>query len=289
VIVPLKAPRGVIGALSLTNSSRGLEMGPDDVQFAVEFADRVAVAIENATLYEAQRRVSHILQQGLLPNSLPEIPGHQVAARYVAAGQASEAGGDFYDVIALESGAVVIAVGDVCGRGPEAATVMGTARATLRALVRRIESPAELLREVNRILLDEPLDGRFVTAGIVRLELGRARIALAGHPRPVLLSPEGEASLVGEHGPLLGIFDEVSFTEVDVSLEAGAAFVTFTDGIETREVQAEERALAVLGANAGGDASSLADVVAAAAAPASGAQGAEQEDDVAVVAVRRVR
>jgi GAF domain-containing protein len=287
LIVPLLARHGVIGALSLTNSSEGVEMDRDDVDFAVEFADRVAVAIENASLYEAQRNVSHVLQQGLLPNTLPDIPGHEVAGRYVAAGLASEAGGDFYDVLELGPDATMIAVGDVCGRGPEAASVMGKARATLRALARRIDSPADLLREVNDILLAEPLAGRFVTAGIVRLERGErtvARIALAGHPRPVLVSAD-RVVLVGEHGPLLGIFDQVEFDEAVVPMEPGSALVTFTDGIETREVHAEDRALDVLRGVAGRTAADLADAVAGAAVPSGGDQG----DDVAVVAVRRLR
>jgi serine phosphatase RsbU (regulator of sigma subunit) len=287
VIVPLRGREGVIGALSLTNSSEGVEMDRDDVAFAVEFADRVAVAIENSSLYEEQRRVAHVLQQGLLPNTLPEIPGHEVAGRYVAAGLASEVGGDFYDVLALGPHATLIAVGDVCGRGPEAASVMGKARATLRALARRIDSPADLLREVNDILLAEPLGGRFVTAGIIRLERAErrvARIALAGHPRPVLLSPDEGAVLVGEHGPLLGIFDEVEFDEAVVPVDPGSALVTFTDGIETREVHAEDRALEVLRSVPEGTAAQLADAVASAAGPEG-----DQEDDVAVVAVRRLR
>ena len=290
VIVPLRGHEGVIGALSLTNSSEGVDMDADDVDFAVEFADRVAVALENASLYEAQRRVSHLLQQGLLPNSLPDIAGHEVAARYVAAGPASEVGGDFYDVIVLGPVATLIAVGDVCGRGPEAATVMGKARATLRALVRRIESPAALLCEVNDILLAESLDGRFVTAGIIRLEPGRARIALAGHPRPVLVAPDGAASLVGDHGPLLGIFDEVEFAETVVAVDPGAGLVTFTDGIETRRVHAEDRALEIIGANARGTAAELADAVAeAAAVGGTSGDGDQTDDDVAVVAIRRLR
>ncbi len=288
VIVPLRGREGVVGALSLTNSSEGVAMDRDDIDFAVEFADRVAVAIENASLYEAQRRVSHVLQQGLLPNTLPEIPGHEVAGRYVAAGLANEAGGDFYDVLAVGPDATLIAVGDVCGRGPEAASVMGKARATLRALARRVDSPADLLREVNDILLAEPLAGRFVTAGIILLERGErpvARIALAGHPRPVLLSPDEGAVLVGEHGPLLGIFDEVEYDETVVPVDPGSALVTFTDGIETREVHAEDRALDVLRSIPAGTAAELADAVAGAAAGPDG----EQDDDVAVVAVRRLR
>jgi serine phosphatase RsbU (regulator of sigma subunit) len=287
VIVPLRGLRGTIGALSLTNSTDGLEMDEGDVEFAVEFADRVAMAIENATLYEDQRRVSHVLQQGLLPNSLPDVPGHEVAGRYVAAGLGVEAGGDFYDVLRLEGDATLIMVGDVCGRGPEAASVMGKARATLRALARRIDSPAALLQEVNDILLSEPLDGRFVTAGIVRLEPGDphcATIALAGHPRPVLISPQDGAVLVGEHGPLLGIFESVEFTETVVFMGPGSALVTFTDGIETRQVHAEDRALELLSERAGDTAAELAEAAASGALP--GEDG--PDDDVAVVAVRRL-
>ena len=291
VIVPLRGREGVIGALSLTNSSEGVEMDDDDVQFAVEFADRVAVALENASLYEAQRRVSHLLQQGLLPNRLPDDrrPRGGRPVRRRRAGQRGRRGLLRRD--RAGAGRHGDRGGRRCGRGPEAATVMGKARATLRALVRRIESPAALLCEVNDILLSESLDGRFVTAGIIRLEPGRARIALAGHPRPVLVSPDGGPSLVGDHGPLLGIFEEVEFAETVVAVEPGAALVTFTDGIETRRVHAEDRALEIVGANSGGTAAELADAVAAAGSGGGrlGGRPSGAGDDVAVVVVRRLR
>src|SRR5262245_19587872 len=98
-------------------------------------------------------------------------------------------------------GSAVMALGDVCGRGPEAAAVMGKARATLRALARRIEGPADLLREVNDILVEDDLGERFITGCVLRLDLDgdrhRVRIALAGHPRPVLVTADGQVGLVG--------------------------------------------------------------------------------------------
>ena len=183
----------------------------------------------------------------------------------------------------------MVALGDVCGRGPEAAAVMGKARATLHALARRIESPAELLREVNDALIMDDLGERFVTACVLRLDMDgdrhHVRIALAGHPRPVVAAPDGRGSLVGAHGPILGVWDRVEFLECVIELSPGDAMVAFTDGIETRDVLAEERAMDLVRALDWSSADELADAIAGAPASSDG----PAEDDVAVVALRRLR
>jgi len=165
---------------------------------------------------------------------------------------------------------------------------MGKARATLRALARRVDGPADLLHEVNEILLQDDLGDRFVTACVLRLETTgerhRLRAAVAGHPRPILVPADGPARFVGIHGPILGVWGDVEFFECFDSLAVGDAVVAFTDGIETREVLAEDRAMDLIGSLEWSSADDLADALAGAAA-----SGGVAEDDVAVVAVRRLR
>jgi serine phosphatase RsbU (regulator of sigma subunit) len=203
VIVPLIGAAGPVGVLVLLHSAKAREYLPADELFAGEIAGRVAVAIENAERYQQQVHIAHTLQQGLLPRNLPTIPGVDVHALYQAGG-ATEVGGDFYDVFAVDENRWMAVVGDVCGKGPEAATVMSITRATLRALAMHEPSPSRLLSRLNEALVAQVPDGRFVTVACAVFEMvpaGGAKVILAqaGHPAPVIsrksppvLAPAGE-------------------------------------------------------------------------------------------------
>ena len=154
-IVPLIARNRILGDLALaTDGASGRRFGPDTLDIARELADRCAVALDNASLYAQREQVALTLQEELLPPRLPPIPGLDVAARYSAAGEGNQVGGDFYDVFASDTGWQVV-IGDVVGKGPAAAAVTGLARHTMRAAAAYEGAPSQLLRVLNSALLAE--------------------------------------------------------------------------------------------------------------------------------------
>ena len=142
--VPLQARGRVLGALTLVSSGSGRRFGDADLALAVEFARRAGLALDNARLYSERDHVARALQSSLLPPSLPDIPGARVTARYRAAGEGNEVGGDFYHVFQVDEHAWWFVIGDVSGKGPEAAAIAGLARHTLRALGLQERSPSQL-------------------------------------------------------------------------------------------------------------------------------------------------
>ncbi|MGY2003579.1 SpoIIE family protein phosphatase [Blastococcus sp. SYSU DS1024] len=181
------------------------------------------------------RDLADTLQRSLLPSLLPTIPGVELAARYRAGGDSALVGGDTYDVTPLPDGRWMVLIADVCGTGAEAAAVTAVTRHTARAAA--TGSPAEILRAVNTALLHEqgsaPL--RFVTACCLVLELAepghRVRLAVAGHPLPVVSDADCDARPVGTAGPPLGIDAEVELTETTLHLPPGSTLVLYTDGV----------------------------------------------------------
>jgi serine phosphatase RsbU (regulator of sigma subunit) len=180
--------------------------------------------------------VAQTLQASLLPAALPDIPGVDVAAEYLAAGEGMEVGGDFYDVFALDDGAWALVIGDVLGKGAEAAAVTALARYTLRALAGQSPSPAATLAALNDEMLRQSADRRFVTAVLARLEPregGGARLVVAcgGHPPPVVLRAGGGGEVAGVPGTLLGVEAQVHIEDHEAQLAPGDALVLYTDGV----------------------------------------------------------
>jgi serine phosphatase RsbU (regulator of sigma subunit) len=144
-------------------------------------------------------------------------------------------GGDFYDVFPVPGGCWLV-VGDVCGKGTEAAAVTALVRHSIRALALHQESPAQVLRSVNEAMLSHELSGRFATVILARLDLSsggavHATIASAGHPPPVLLGADGRTYCPEVSGTLLGVLREVRSLDVAVTLEPGASVILYTDGL----------------------------------------------------------
>ncbi len=266
LIVPLPDADGV---MVLLHTKKAHEYLPDDLQIAREVGTRIAVAVQNAARYQRQWHIAHTLQQGLLPRSLPAIPGVRVHALYQA-GAGTEVGGDFYDVFAIDDNRWMAVVGDVCGKGPEAATVMSVTRATLRALAMHEPSPCRLLDRLNEALLAQVPDGRFVTVSCAVIEVasaGGAKVVLAqaGHPAPVLTRKGSPPSLApSAHGTLLGAFPRVNLSETVIGVEPGETLTFYTDGIEASQTTAEERALELLVAHGNRPPSAIAERFAAA-------------------------
>ncbi|MGY1845771.1 MULTISPECIES: SpoIIE family protein phosphatase [unclassified Blastococcus] len=181
------------------------------------------------------RDLADTLQRSLLPSHLPTIPGVELAARYRAGGDSALVGGDTYDVTPLPDGRWMVLIADVCGTGAEAAAVTAVTRHTARAAA--TGSPAEILRAVNTALLHEQGTGplRFVTACCLVLEPAgpghRVRLAVAGHPLPVVSDADSDARPVGTAGPPLGIDADVELTETTLDLPPGSTLVLYTDGV----------------------------------------------------------
>ena len=291
VSVPLIARGRTLGALSLFSTNPDIRYGESDVRLAEEIARRAAVRIDNARLYEERDHTAKVLQRSLLPPSLPSIPHVELAARYLPVGEGNEVGGDFYDVFDCGDGNWAAAVGDVCGKGPEAAAVMGLARHTLRAVARFEHKPSALLRELNRALLEQSVEERFCTVCHLRLRPSRdhLRITLcsAGHPLPLLLQRDGRVSSVGEPGQLLGVLPEVSLVDSVVDLDPGDTLLIYTDGAteQRREAVAGEKRLRdAFAASLGRDAEATAAGVEEALRAARGSS--PQRDDVALLVIR---
>jgi len=233
ISVPLIARGRTLGAISLIGESRA-RFREEDVQMAEELARRASVSIDNARLYTEHTRIAHTLQAGLLPRSLPRIPGLDLAARYRPAGELIEVGGDFYDVYLRAPEEWLVVIGDVTGKGAEAAATTALVRYTLRAAAQHPGSPSQLLRELNRAMIAQQAD--YCTIGLVCVRSSasgptKMTICLGGHPSPMLLSSGGDARPVGAPGTMLGFVQDANFTETEVSLRDGEVLVLYTDGL----------------------------------------------------------
>ena len=229
--VPLVAPDRVLGALRFSFSDRRL-FDADEQRFVSALAAEASEALQRAQLYEERSMVASALQQSLLPTRLPVLEGADVAAAYNAAGHG--VGGDFYDIFHLNANRWGLAIGDVRGRGPEAAAVTALARYTIRTAALLHREPAEVLGVVNEAIHRDEDDERFCSAVFAILELrddgATLTYANAGHPPPILVRTEGQ-ELLPPTGPLAGLFSGSGFVQSSVELSAGETLVLYTDGI----------------------------------------------------------
>ena len=301
--VPVGGQRSHVVVLPLVSRSRILGVlvlgGPEPLDAmtymaAMELARRAALAVENARLYEELAASVTALQAALLPAELPAMAGLEFAARYHSASPGMSVGGDFYDAIEVQDG-VVLAIGDVCGKGAEAATVTGMSRDLLRLLIQDGADPDAALRRLNRALLDAPASTRFCTIALTRLRRDGDRLVaqlyLGGHPEPALLRADGTTTFVGQAGDLLGVLDDKSLGlhETEVELEVGDALVLYTDGVTERRdgphMFGQYGLRKTLAKAAGADANALASAVEHAA---ESFVDTELRDDLAILVVRRV-
>ena len=291
MVVPLIVRGEPIGAMSFVSGRSGRRFDEQDLALAEELARRCATAIENSRLYQERDRIARTLQRSLLPSELPRIPGVETAARFRATGEGTEVGGDFYDLFESGERGWTVVVGDVCGKGPDAAAVTALARHTLRAAAMHERLPSRSLRLLNEALLRQQGDRRFCTVAYAYLEAldGGARVGFAsgGHPLPVVLRADGRVEWLGEHGMLLGVVPEPRLEDRSAELSPGDALVFYTDGVTEAggaEAPLGEEALAeVVATCAGLDADAIAGRIETAALEA---EGGSPRDDIAVVVLR---
>jgi serine phosphatase RsbU (regulator of sigma subunit) len=292
MVVPMVAGDRAIGVVTLGTSHSARRLGEDELALAGELARRAGIAVENARLHAARSHIATTLQRSLLPPRLPTVPGVTIAARFRAAGETSEVGGDFYDVFGVGDAWMVV-VGDVTGKGPAAATITSLARYTMRTAAMYERSPGAVLARLNAALAADPDRRQICTAVCARIEPaedGTLRVALArgGHPPPFLISVAGGAETVGTPGPLLGAFDDGDWEESQFVVGAGDALVFYTDGVtdtrgEDGDVFGEQRLSELLDGSAALDA----DEVAASIDDALQAfEHGHQRDDVALLVLR---
>jgi serine phosphatase RsbU (regulator of sigma subunit) len=238
MVLPLGARGSVRGALTLWIMRRSKAFDDRARRTAHRLADRAALALDNARLHEQQSHIASVLQHSLLPRSLPEITGFEAASRFLPAGEAYEVGGDFYDVFRTGSGTWTAVIGDVCGKGPEAASLTALARYTIRTASSPGTTPSDVLRTLHESISSEHTDLRFCTAALARIQApsngrGAARltVALGGHPLPLILRKNGRVDSVGEPGTLLGALPSPVLADADAKLAVGDSLILYTDGM----------------------------------------------------------
>lgn len=230
-VFPMVARGRVLGAICFVRSS---SFAAPQLALLEELTARASLAFDNARLYAERAHVAHTLRRSLMPSALPQVRGLELASYYRPMGAGNEVGGDFYDVFG-EHDSCWLVVGDVCGKGAEAAVLTGFLRHTTLAYAREERGPADVLRRVNRAMLDQEFDGRFATAILAHLaiegEQARVTIASAGHPAALIVRAAGEAQPISGAGTLLGIFPNPSIADSSVLLQPGDTLALYTDGL----------------------------------------------------------
>jgi PAS domain S-box-containing protein len=309
IIVPLVARGRTLGVITLVSAESGRRYREDDLELVEELARHAALAVDNARLYRGRSEVARTLQEGLLPSRLPEVPGVEVGLRYLSVGEGN-VGGDFYDLfgtgVAAQNGSSELpssswgaVIGDVSGKGAEAAALLALARYTIRALATHESDPSAVLIGLNEAMLRqrrEHEDYKFCTVTYARLETNegntkrgaKVTVCRGGHPAPVLLKADGSISNIGQPGRAIGVFDYVNLTEQETHLMPGDALVLYTDGVvEARSPDGlffgEERLKALLRSSIALDASSIASRIENAVL---NFQEQAPRDDIAVLVLR---
>jgi serine phosphatase RsbU (regulator of sigma subunit)/PAS domain-containing protein len=232
--VPLSDGERSYGVLTLAAQHGQGHFVMADVGLVEELGEHLALAIRIDRLYRQRTEVADALQASLLPRQVRQMPGTEVAATHVPASNDTEVGADFYDVYPARDG-WGIAIGDVCGRGEDAAAVSAAARHALRAFAHLDADPAAVLRHTNEIMLAEGFDGRFVTAVVAHLHWKdhtlHVELGSAGHPAALLVRPDGRIRVLDGGGLPLGIFADAEPDIQRFTLEPGEVLFLFTDGL----------------------------------------------------------
>src|SRR5215216_5124205 len=308
MIVPLIARGRTLGTISLVSAESGQRYGPAELELAEELARRAALAVDNARLYSGRLQVARTLQEGLLPARLPKVPGVEVGLRYLSAGEV-DVGGDFYDLFDTRmtdhsgssepSSSWGVVIGDVSGKGAEAAAVLALARYTIRTVATRESHPSAVLDGLNEAMLRQRREHdnyKFCTVAYASLETNegdtehgaKVTVCCGGHPPPFLLKADGSIYKIGQPGRVLGVFDDANLTEQEAYLAPGEALVLYTDGVvEARSPEGiffgEERLMTILRSSVALDASTMASRI-----EGAGLNFQEQNprDDIAILVLR---
>jgi serine phosphatase RsbU (regulator of sigma subunit) len=235
VALPLHGHGQTVGALTFSWATHDLATVADE-SFLETVAQQVGSSLERARLYDASIETAQTLQRTLLPAQLPTVPGLQIAARYQPLDDGAVVGGDFYDVFRRgDQQTYGLSIGDVSGKGVEAASLTALARHTIRAASRRSGSPAGVLAELNDAVLADERQDRYMTVAhlVLRPEQMATHVtmSLGGHPQPLLRTADRAVRPVGRPGTAVGLLDRGQWLEDHLSLAAGNVLVLYTDGL----------------------------------------------------------
>jgi serine phosphatase RsbU (regulator of sigma subunit)/PAS domain-containing protein len=296
ICVPISDGTTGYGSLTLARRASQGPFGVADLALAEELGRHLAIAVRVDRVFRQRSQVAEALQASLLPARLPDrVPGLEFTAAYIGATQFQEISGDFYDVFKtgdLKAGdSWAIAVGDVCGKGQDAAAMTAAARHAIRALATVHKTPDEVLAAANQVLVAEDYDDRFVTASLAFLRQRGSRVEVSiggcGHPGPAVVRADGRVEILEQDGLPLGLFDDIQPGRTDLELGAGDVLFFYTDGVtEARGADKsffEDRLADELAAVAG---RSAADVVRAVQELVTSFSAGELKDDVTILAVR---
>ena len=229
MVVPILAGGEVLGALSFV-SSTARHFDERDLELARLLGRQAGIAIRNAELHEERAHVAEVLQASLLPSRLPDVPGWSLSGIYRAAGRVNIVGGDFYDVVPFDGGWAVV-IGDVVGKGADAAAITALARHTVAAMIESTADAETAMRVLNRRLRERQGDDpTLCTLAVVTITGDVATITSAGHPLP-LLRRGGDVRSVGQTSPLLGVHDEMEVVSTPLDILPGDQLLLYTDGV----------------------------------------------------------
>jgi PAS domain S-box-containing protein len=291
MIVPLRARGRILGAMLLGAAESGRRFTASDLALAEELGVRCALALDNARLYQERSQTARTLQSSLLPPGLPAISGVELAARYRAAGEGNEVGGDFYDVFTWDDDWAIV-IGDVCGKGPDAAAITALARYTLRAVTLHEGAPSATLLTLNDAMLRQLSGDEFCTVALGRITPRpdgsfRVQLSLGGHPPPLVLRASGKVEPLVQQGTLLGVVDQPRLSDTEHVLEPGDTLLLYTDGVTEARVRSwelgEEGLVSLLEGCAGQAAAEIVETIERAVV---GVQAGEPRDDIALLALR---
>jgi serine phosphatase RsbU (regulator of sigma subunit) len=230
LIVPMRMGARVLGTMTLVSAESGRRFTDEDRHFAEHLAARAAVAVENARLYTQRSEIATTLQRSLMPTTLPRIEGWALATLYRPAGAGAhvEVGGDFYDAFETDHGWLVL-IGDVTGKGVEAAAMTSLVRHGARFLAEEMCEPAQILARLDATLRQQPALS-ICSALCLRLDGDRVSFSSAGHPLPLLITDDGVRD-VGTTGPVLGAFDNGEWPTHTLVLGDDELLLLYTDGV----------------------------------------------------------
>ena len=288
-IVPISTSGEVLGTLTLLSLDPGRPLGSGDLELARSVVGQAALALENARLYQQQKRFADTMQRSLLPRFYPKIEGIELGGVYESSARL-DVGGDVYDFLRLDDDRLAVALGDVTGHGIDAAADMAMAKFVFRSLAREHPEPGDFLAAANEVVVGEVALSKFITMVYVTVDPGSGDVACgsAGHPRPRIVTPAGEVTVLEASGLALGVDAGQAYDEKRERLPVGGALVLYTDGvIEARRdgvLYGEERLDALLSAHALLPAAELARAV---VEDCRAFTGGDLTDDCAVVVIRR--
>jgi len=232
MVVPLTARGVTLGVAALSRAEHPEPYDEADVRLVSDLASRAAVHIDNARLYTREHDAAVTLQRSLLPRAIPEVPGLGIAYRYQPASQAAQAGGDWFDVIALDRGQVALVVGDVTGHSIHAAALMGQLRTTTAALARLGHTAEEIMAQLSTVVAaDADEAGATCLYAAYDLASRRCRLTSAGHLPPALRHPGGAVEFLDVPGGVMLGAGAGPYPATDIDLPAGSVLALYTDGL----------------------------------------------------------